>query len=143
MPDESELLTGGVEPHLAHHGKVAYVAIPARDPITSAVFYEAVFGWTLDPPDDKRVVWELEPWDNTQVPFSDVANGIVGVFTGTRGASSDGVLLGIYVNDIEGTLREIESRGCEVVEPVHLEGAIRIARFRDPGGNIVGIWERA
>lgn len=143
MPDESELLTGGVESHLAHHGKVAYVAIPARDPITSAVFYEAVFGWTLDPPDDKRVVWELEPWDNTQVPFSDVANGIVGVFTGTRGASSDGVLLGIYVNDIEGTLREIESRGCEVVEPVHLEGAIRIARFRDPGGNVVGIWERA
>jgi hypothetical protein len=32
--DDSELLPGGVAPHLAHHGRVSYLAIPARDPIT-------------------------------------------------------------------------------------------------------------
>lgn len=143
MPDDSELLPGGVEPHLARHGKIAYIAIPARDPITSGVFYEAVFGWTLRPPDDERVAWTLGPRDNERVPFSDTPAGIIGAFVAARGPSSDGVLVQIYVEDIEGVLREIEARGCEVVEMVRTEGGIRVAQFRDPGGNVVGIWEAA
>ena len=41
MADHESGTPGGVEPHLVRHGKVAYVEIPARDPITSAVSYEA------------------------------------------------------------------------------------------------------
>ena len=143
MPDESEHLSVGVEPHLARHGKVAYIEIPARDPITSAVFYEAVFGWTLSPPDGERVTHTLGPRDNARVPFSDTPSGLIGAFVAERGPSADGPVLHIYVEDIEEILREIEARGCDVVEPIHAEEGIRKGRFRDPGGNVVGIWEAA
>lgn len=139
--DDSELLPGGVAPHLAHHGRVSYLAIPARDPITSGVFYEAVFGWTLSAPDDVRVSWILGPRDNEQVPFVDAPTGLVGAFVAGRGPSPDGILLQIYVEDIDEVVREIESRGCEIVEPLHTERGVRMAQFRDPGRNIVGVWE--
>lgn len=140
MADNSQAAAEGVEAHLATHGKVSYIAIPARDPITSGVFYEAVFGWTLSAPDEARVSWTLGPRDNERVPFSDVSGGLVGAFVATRGASTDGVLLHIYVEDLDGALREVEARGCEVLKPAHDEGGIRVAQFRDPGGNAIGIW---
>lgn len=143
MPDDSELPPVGVEPHLAHHGKVSYITIPARDPITSAVFYEAVFGWTLSAPDGERVSHTLGPRENARVPFSDTPSGLIGAFVAAQGPSADGPRLHIYVEGIEGVLQEIEARGCEILEPVHAEGGIRAAQFRDPGGNVVGIWERA
>jgi len=132
-----------VETHLAQHGRVSYIEIPARDPITSAVFYEAVFGWTLSPPDGERIANTLGPRDDARVPFSDAPAGLIGAFVAARGASPDGVALHIYVEDIEEVLREIEGRGCEIVDPLHAEGDLRVAQFRDPGGTTVGIWERS
>lgn len=142
MPNDSEL-PAAVEAHLARHGRVSYIEIPARDPITSAVFYESVFGWRLIPPDGERVAYTLGPRDNARVPFSDTPTGLIGAFVAARGPSSDGPVLYIYVEDIEGVLREIEARGCEILEPMHTEGGVRLARFQDPGRNVVGIWERA
>jgi len=138
---DSGLLPGGVEPHLAQHGKVAYIEIPARDPITVGVFYEAVFGWTLNAPDDVRVAYILEPRDNQRVPFSDTANGLIGAFVADRGPSSDGVSLHLYVDDIEHIILEVESRDLEVVQALRVQDGIRVAQFRDPGGNVIGIWQ--
>lgn len=140
MPDDSELLAEAVEPHVAH-GKVSYITIPARDPITSAVFYEAVFGWTLSPPGGERVAHTLGPRDDARVPFRDVPSGIIGAFVAARAPSSDGLALHIHIRDIESVLQEIAARGCEVIEPVRTEGGIRVAQFRDPGRNVIGIWE--
>lgn len=141
MSNEGERRPEGIEPYLAQHGKVSFIAIPARDPITSGVFYEAVFGWRLSPPDEVRVAWTLEPRDNERVPFSDTGSGLIGAFVAGRGPSSDGVLLHLYVADIEEAIREIEARGCEVIEPVHEDHGVRVALFRDPGRNVVGIWQ--
>ena len=141
MAEDSAPVPEGVEPHLATHGKVAYIEIPARDPITSGVFYEAVFGWTLTSVPDDRVSYTLGPSDNQRVPFSDTPTGLIGAFVAARGPSMDGVSLNIYVRDLLATLRDIEGRGCEIVEAPRAEGALRVARFRDPGGNIMGAWE--
>jgi predicted enzyme related to lactoylglutathione lyase len=146
VPEDSEHPPISVPPHLAHlahHGRVSYITIPARDPITSAVFYEAVFGWTLTPPEGDRVANTLGPRDNAHVPFRDTSSGVSGAFVAARAPSADGPLLHIYVDDIEQVLREIEARGCEIVESVRADGEIRVARFQDPGRNVIGIWERA
>lgn len=143
MPDNAETAAIAVEPHLGHHGKVSFITIPARDPITSGVFYEAVFGWTLSPPDGERVSHTLGPRDNERVPFSDTPSGLIGAFVAGDGPSSNGPVLHIYVTDIESILQEIEARGCEVLEPVHTENGISVAQFRDPGRNVIGIWEKA
>lgn len=143
MAEDSKSVHDDVEPHLARHGKVAYIEIPARDPITSAVFYEAVFGWTLSPTVGERVTHTLGPSENARVPFRDVPSGLIGAFVAARGASPDGLVLHIYVEDLESVLDEIEARGCEILERMHPEGGINLAQFRDPGGNVVGIWEGA
>ncbi|MCK9494564.1 MAG: VOC family protein [Dehalococcoidia bacterium] len=141
MAEGSATPSESIDPHLTRHGKVAYIAIPARDPITSGVFYEAVFDWTLTPPDEERVSYTLGPRDNVRVPFTDTESGLSGAFVASRGPSSDGVLLHIYVEDIEGVLREVEARDLAIVEPLRTQDGIRMAQFRDPGGNTIGIWE--
>jgi predicted enzyme related to lactoylglutathione lyase len=143
VAEAAEAAPGPVDPALAQHGRVSYIELPAQDPITTAVFYEAVFGWVLSPPDGERVAYTLGPRDNSRVPFSDTSSGLIGAFVATRGASPDGPALHIYVEDIDRVLQEVEARGCEIVEPVHTEWGIRIARFLDPGRNIIGIWQRA
>jgi len=143
MPDGSDRHSTEVETHLAHHGRVSYLEIPARDPITSGVFYEAVFGWTLSPPDAERVAYTLGPRDNSRIPFSDTSTGLIGAFVAARGPSSEGLAIHIYVDDIEGVVREVEARGCEILEPVRVEAGIRVAQFRDPGKNVIGVWEKS
>lgn len=141
MADGTETSPEPIEAHLAEHGRVSFVAIPARDPITSAVFYEAVFGWTITPTEDERVWWTLGPRDNHRVPFSDTTTGLIGAFVADRGPTGDGVLLHIYVDGIEGIVQEIEARDLEVIEPVREERGMKVALFRDPGRNVIGIWE--
>jgi hypothetical protein len=36
------------EPRAFRRGGISYLRIPADDPLRSATFYEAVFGWTVD-----------------------------------------------------------------------------------------------
>lgn len=141
--DDATSTSGSIEPRLAQHGRVAYVEIPARDPITSAVFYEAVFGWTITPPVDERVASTLGPRDNARISFSDTADGLFGAFVAGRAPSEDGVVIFVYVADIAGVLREIEARGGEIVRPLRPEGNLQVAEFRDPGGNVIGVWEAA
>ncbi|MDA0815536.1 MAG: VOC family protein [Chloroflexi bacterium] len=142
MDEAPKPVSGIVDTHLARHGKVAFIELPARDPITSAVFYEAVFGWTLSPPIGERVAYTLGPRDNASVPFSDTPSGLIGAFVASRGPSPDGPVVHIYVEDIDYILHEIEARGCEILEPVHTERGVRVAQFRDPGRNVIGIWEQ-
>lgn len=75
--------------------------------------------------------------------LSDTPSGLIGAFVASRGPSTDGPRLHIYVEDIDHVLEEIEARGCEILEPVHTEQGVRVAQFQNPGGNVIGIWERA
>lgn len=95
----------------------------------------------LTAPDDERVSWTLGPRENARVGFSDVPDGLVGAFVAGRGPSEDGVVIHLYVQDIAGVLQEIEARGGEIVRPLRVEGDLRVAEFRDSGGNIIGVWE--
>ncbi len=45
------------------------------------------------------------------------------------------------VADAEATLRRVAAHGGEIVEPVHPGAAEIVALFRDPGGNLLGIYQ--
>ena len=47
------------------------------------------------------------------------------------------------VAEVDATLEDVVARGGEVVEAPYPEGDLRVATFRDPAGNVVGVWERA
>jgi hypothetical protein len=62
--------------------------------------------------------------------------------TGRVSSEEPGVLPYIYVHGIDATLERIRTRGREIVKPAYPEGDLWVATFRDPGGNVIGIWQQ-
>jgi predicted enzyme related to lactoylglutathione lyase len=46
----------------------------------------------------------------------------------------------IYVEDVDETLQAVTSNGGEIDMPPRPEGTLRVATFRDPEGNVLGVW---
>jgi predicted enzyme related to lactoylglutathione lyase len=44
--------------------------------------------------------------------------------------------------DVEQTLAKLSSLGGSSVTPPYPEGNLKVATFRDPAGNVVGIWQQ-
>jgi len=49
----------------------------------------------------------------------------------------------IYVDDVQQTLAKLTSLGGVTVKPPYLEGNLTVATFRDPAGNVIGIWQQS
>ena len=119
-----------VDPHLTKNGKLAYVEIPALDARASAAFYENVFGFHVSPGSADRVSFEDGPRD------------LIGAFTTQRRASSGtGVMPWLYVTSVTQTLELIGQHGGEVGMLPNPEGDTLLATFRDPAGNLIGVWQ--
>jgi uncharacterized protein len=58
-------------------------------------------------------------------------------------AGENGVRPYVYVEDVEQTLAKLSSLGGSSVTPPYPEGNLEVATFRDPAGNVVGIWQQA
>ena len=56
-------------------------------------------------------------------------------------AREPGLLPYIYVEGIEDVLNRILASGGEVVRAPYREGNLQVATFRDPAGNLLGLWE--
>jgi predicted enzyme related to lactoylglutathione lyase len=119
-----------VDSGLARHGHVSYLEIPAIDVEKSAAFYEAVFGWSV-----RR--------NNTQRASFDDASGTLSgsLVTGRAPSREPGLLPYIYVDGIDAVIERIAARGGEVVKAPYPEGDLWVATFRDPAGNLMGIWQ--
>jgi predicted enzyme related to lactoylglutathione lyase len=120
----------GVDQGLARHGHVSYLEIPAADAERSAAFYETVFGWAVERRQDGRR------------SFGDRSGDLIGRWATDRVPSREpGLLPYIYVDHIDETVEWIVNRGGEIVKPVYAEGDLWVATFRDPAGNLLGIWQ--
>jgi uncharacterized protein len=109
---------------------LSYLRIPAPDPRRSAAFYQAVFGWS----------WHGDP---DRPAFADGTGHVIGHWMpDVPVASEGGVLPYIYVEGVDGTLEKVAAEGGEVVEAPYPEGDLWVATFRDPAGNVVGVWQR-
>jgi predicted enzyme related to lactoylglutathione lyase len=117
------------EPRVFRAGGVSYLRIPAENPRRSAEFYEAVFGWSLrGDPDDPS--------------FEDGTGHVIGHFmTDLPVAGEAGVRPYIFVDRIDETLDRVLAQGGEVVTAPYPEGDLWVATFRDPPGNVLGVWQ--
>jgi predicted enzyme related to lactoylglutathione lyase len=118
------------EPRVFRVGGVSYLRIPAEDPRRSAAFYEAVFGWSLrgDPEDPS---------------FEDGTGHVIGHFmTDLAVAGEAGVRPYIFVERVDETLDKVVAHGGEVLTSPYQEGDLLVATFRDPPGNVLGVWQR-
>jgi predicted enzyme related to lactoylglutathione lyase len=115
---------------LARDGHVSYLEIPAIDAGKSASFYEAVFGW------------QVQRRDAGHFSFDDGTGGVIGRWVPERAASRDpGILPYIYVDRINNAIDNLLGAGGEIVTPKYQEGDVWVATFRDPSGNLMGLWQ--
>ena len=128
---EEEAATGsGVESRLARPGGLSYVQIPAVDARESAAFYEGVFGW------------RIRGRDTSHVGFDDATGSVSGAWMADRAISREpGILPYIYVVGIDATMEKVRAHGGEVVKAPYPEGDLWVATFRDPAGNVLGVWQ--
>ena len=117
--------------HVFRTGGVSYLRIPAEDPRQSASFYAAVFGWSVDS-------------DRESPSFEDGTGHVIGHFVADLPAAGEaGVRPYVFVERVDETLALVVAQGGELVTPPYLEGDLLVATFRDPSGNVVGVWQRA
>src|ERR1700682_2501560 len=111
------------------HGKVCYLEIPAIDIGRSAAFYQAVAGWQTRQRGDGAVA------------FDDGVGQVSGAWvTGRPPSTSPGVLIYIMVDNVAATLDAVVEHGGEIVQPIGADLPEITARFRDPAGNVFGLY---
>ena len=116
-------------PSLAN-GKICYVEIPATDIPRSVQFYQAVFGWNMR----RR--------GNGQTAFDDGVGEVSGTWVTGRSPSREaGLLLYIMVDSVAAAVDAVIAHGGELVQPIGADAPEITARFRDPAGNILGLYQ--
>jgi predicted enzyme related to lactoylglutathione lyase len=108
-----------------------YMEVPAADVHQSAAFYEKVFGWNIRNRESDRP------------SFDDATGQVSGAFvTRLEIARKPGLLLYIWVDSIDEILIRVAANGGKVAEGrTSIGGDTFIGAFRDPAGNLIGLYE--
>lgn len=111
-------------------GKICYIEIPAVNVDQLARFYHQCFGW------------EMRNRGDGSVAFDDTVHQVSGSFvTGRPPSHEPGLVVHIMVADIEAIIAAVESHGGTIVQPVDPASPEVFALFRDPAGNVLGIYQ--
>jgi uncharacterized protein len=117
-------------PPILGNGKVCYLEIPAVEVDQSAAFYRAVVGWRTRRRGDGTLA------------FDDGVGEVSGTWvTGRPPSPSPGVLVYIMVDSVAATLAAVVQHGGEIEQPIGARRAEITARFRDPAGNVFGLYQ--
>jgi uncharacterized protein len=112
------------------NGKVCYIEIPTTDIARSASFYQTVFGW------------QIRQRGDGSTAFDDGVGEVSGTWVTGRPPSTDpGLLVYIMVGSVEATMEAVIANGGEIVQPIGGDPGEITARFRDPGGNVLGLYQ--
>jgi predicted enzyme related to lactoylglutathione lyase len=117
-------------PTLAN-GKICYIEMPSTDVARSADFYRLVFGWSIRQRGDGHSA------------FDDTTGQVSGTWVlGRPPSSKPGLLVYVMVDSVAATLEAIVANGGEIVQPIGADAPEITARFRDPAGNVIGLYQQ-
>jgi uncharacterized protein len=113
------------------NGKICYIELPTSDISVSSHFYKSVFGWNVRTRKDGSVA------------FDDTTGEVSGSWVkGRPPASQPGVLFYIMVDSVEETVKSVVTHGGVIVQPIGADAPEITARFKDPGGNVIGLYQQ-
>jgi len=113
------------------NGKICYIELPATNITRSAEFYHSVFGWNIR----KR--------GDGSTSFDDGVGEVSGVWVlGRPPCTEPGMIFYIMVENAEAVVKSIVENGGKIVQPIGADAPEITARFKDPGGNIVGLYQQ-
>ena len=111
-------------------GKICYIEIPAQDIDASAAFYKNVFGWSIRTRGDGHLA------------FDDGVGQVSGAWVLNRKPMTDvGLLIYIMVDSVAATVDKVTANGGTIVQPLGADAPEITARFADPAGNILGLYQ--
>lgn len=113
------------------NGKICYIEMPATDVARSTDFYRRHFGWNIRTRGDGSVA------------FDDTGGQVSGSWVlGRTPAAEPGLLVYIMVDSVAATVEAIIAEGCEIVQAIGVDAPEITARFRDPAGNVIGLYQQ-
>ena len=115
-------------PTLAN-GKICYIEMPTADAARSADFYKKVFGWNIRKRGDGAV------------SFDDTVNEVSGAWVLGRPPQTPGLVVYIMVDNVAATVDAVVANGGKIVQPIGADAPEITARFRDPAGNVIGLYQ--
>lgn len=121
--------------------KVVHFEIPTDDLARAKEFYGSAFGWQLQTFEemDYTIAMTTAIDEKTQMPTE--PGGINGGMM-KRSADTPSPVLTIGVDSIDDSMRKIESSGGTVVQPrTEIPDMGAFGYFKDPEGNVLGLWE--
>ena len=113
---------------ISRDGKICYIEMPAHDVQRSAAFYERVFGW------------KIRRRGDGSVSFDDTVE-VSGSFVTGRKPAAPGLMVHIMVASVAKTCEAIIASGGEIVQPMDAGAPEITATFRDPAGNVLGLYQ--
>ena len=117
-------------PPTSGNGKICYLEIPATDVRRSSEFYRGVFGWNIRRRGDGHLA------------FDDAVGEVSGSWvTGRPASPQPGLLVYIMVDSVAATVKAVVASGGEIVQPIGADAPEITARFRDPAGNVIGLYQ--
>jgi len=117
-------------PPTVANGKICYIEFPAQDIQRSAEFYQRVFGWNIR----KR--------GNGSIAFDDTTGEVSGSWViGRPAAATPGLMMYVMVDSVAATIDKVIANGGEIVQPIGIDAPEITARFCDPGGNVIGLYQ--
>jgi len=112
------------------NGKICYIEMPATDITRSAEFYRRVFGW------------DIRKRGDGSLAFDDGVGEVSGTWvTGRPPSTMPGLMIYIMVDSVAATVDALVAAGGEIVQPIGADAPEITARFRDPGGNVIGLYQ--
>lgn len=112
-------------------GKICYIEIPAVDMHQSASFYNKVFNW------------KIRHRDNGEIAFDDAVGEVSGTWiTGRKPVTEPGFMIHLMVDNITLTMDAIIANGGKITQQVGMDAPEITARFSDPAGNILGLYQQ-
>ena len=113
------------------NGKICYLELPAIDVRRSADFYREVFGWSIRKRGDGHLA------------FDDAVGEVSGSWVvGRKAAAEPGLLVYVMVDSVAATLDAVTAHGGKVVQPIGMDAPEVTARFSDPAGNVIGLYQQ-
>lgn len=112
------------------HGKVCYLEIPAVDIQQSVDFYRNVFGW------------QSRQRGDGVTAFDDSSGQVSGAWVTGRPASTEaGLLVYVMVDDAAASVAAVAEAGGTIVQQIGVDAPEITARFTDPAGNVIGLYQ--
>ena len=123
-------MSGNEKPTIGN-GKICYIEMPAVDVNASAEFYQSIFGWNIRTRGDGSVA------------FDDGVGEVSGTWVLHRKPMTEvGLLVYIMVDSAAATIDRVTAKGGVIVQEIGGDAPEITARFKDPAGNILGLYQQ-